>query len=398
MIQLQSTLARFVVPFALAAAQAQAAPTLAPIPAAPAYGQVVQVQVSESQWPVYLPATRYTRRGNMLYIDFEYVAQNFGPGRPDFGIAPVDFGELPPGNYAVEARFHDIAHPDAPAQVASSGLAVAGPSDWGVFAVPQQPGAFEPVQVLVNSAAFFDPATLSASMSGNVIRVDFDYYSHAPTVWNNPPPGAVSMAAVTIGGLAPGAFRIEGWARAKEGGDSQQFFTRDVVVSRAATAIEFYSAEKDHYFVTAGQQEIARLDSGVEPGWQRTGQRFKVWLRQEDAPPGAVPVCRFYAAGPSSHFYTLRPGECEWLKRLEQQQRAAYSAIGLPFPGWGYEGIAFYSMPPQDNGLCAGGYAPVYRSFNKDSVVPNHRFTADARQRAAMLTTWSDEGVGFCSP
>src|SRR5438552_11746620 len=91
---------------ALAAASALAAPTLAPIPAQPAYGQSVQVQLRDSTWPVYLPATRYTRRGDMLTIDFEYIADGFGPARPDFDLVPLDFGELPPGNYMLEARFH----------------------------------------------------------------------------------------------------------------------------------------------------------------------------------------------------------------------------------------------------------------------------------------------------
>jgi len=384
---------------AFAAANALAAPTLAPIPAAPAYGQSVQVQLRDALWPVYLPATRYTRRGNTLAIEFEYLAGNFGPLRPDFDLVPLDFGELPPGNYAVEARFYDIAHPDALPQLASSGISVAAPQDWGVYAAPQQPAALEPVQILVNSAAFFDPATLRAYVSVDVIRVDFDYYPNSPTVWNNPPPGAVSLASVAIGGLAPGAFRIEGWAKPKSGGTSQQYFARDIVVAPTASVVEFYSESKDHYFMTASPEEIARLDAGVEPGWQRSGQRFKVWLRAEGAPIGVMPVCRFYAAGPSSHFYTLNAGECEWLKQLEQMRRAQAAAQGQPFLDWGYEGIAFYSVPPQ-NGQCPAGTAPVYRAYNRGGSHndPGHRFMADARQRAAMLMSWADEGVAFCSP
>jgi hypothetical protein len=386
---------------AFAAANAFAAPTLAPVPAAPAYGQSVQVQLRDSNWPVYLPATRYSRTGAMLTIDYEYIgSDSFGPSRPDFDLVPLDFGELPPGNYTLEAHLFDIAHPKATPQVVSSGISVAAPQDWGVYAVPQQPGALEPVQVVVNSAAFFDPTTLRASVIANVIRIDFEYYSDAPTVWNNPPPGAVSLAAIAVGGLAPGALRIEGWAKAKKGGASQQYFVRDLVVASTASVIEFYSEAKDHYFMTASPEEIARLDGRAEPGWKRTGQRFKVWLRAEGAPIGVVPVCRFYAAGASSHFYTLNAGECEWLKRLEQSGRAQAAAQGQPFLGWGYEGIAFYSLAPQNNGVCPAGTAPVYRAYNNGHLRgdPSHRFMADARQRAAMLMSWADEGAAFCSP
>lgn len=378
---------------------AAAAPTLAPIPAAPAYGQAVQLQLRDSLGPVYLPATRYSRNANMLTIEFEYMNGALAAPRPDFDVVPLDFGELAPGNYLVEARFIDMARPSAPPQVVSSGIAVAAPTEWGVFTVPQRPNAFEPVQILVTSAAYFDPASLHAIVMGGTVRVDFDYYQYAPVVWNNPPPGAVAFASVTVGGLPPGGFRVEAWAKPKDGngGPSALYFTRDVTVAQAATAVEFYSPQKDHYFVTAGPEEIARLDSGAEPGWQRTGQRFKVWLRQEDAPAGAVPVCRFYASGPSSHFYTLNASECDWLKRFEQSQRALTQAAGLPYLGWSYEGVAFYSVAPQ-NGQCGAGMSAVYRAFNGSSTLPNHRFTADARQRAAMLVDWNDEGVAFCSP
>ena len=391
-------LARFAVALAFAAFDAPAAPTLAPIPAAPTYGQPVQLQLRDALGPVYLPATRYTRKANMFTIEYEYM-NGGAPARPDFDVVPLDFGELAPGNYLVEAHFIDMANPAAPPQVASSGISVAAPTEWGVFAVPQQPAAFEPMQVTVTSAAYFDPATLHAIVIGNTVRIDFDYYQYSPVVWNNPPPGAVAFATVPVVGLPPGAFHIEGWAKAKDGtgGTSQLYFTRDFTVSQGATAVEFYSPQKDHYFVTAGPDEIQRLDAGIEPGWQRTGQRFKVWLRPEDAPVGAMPVCRFYAAGPSSHFYTLNAAECDWLKRLEQSGRAMAQAAGVAYLGWSYEGIAFYSVAPV-NGQCGAGMTPVYRAFNGSSTVPNHRFMADARQRAAMLVEWNDEGVAFCSP
>ena len=383
---------------AFSACIALGAPTLAPIPAAPAYGQPVQLQLRDSLGPIYLPATRYSRSRNILTVEYEYApGVRFSPMRADFDLAPVDFGELAPGDYALEAHIFDMSRPSAPPQVVSSGLSVAPPSDYGMYTVPREPQALEPMQVLVNSAAFVDPATFRASVSGNVVRIDFDYYSHSPVLWGNPPPGAVPLGSVGVSGLAPGHYQLEGWGRAKDTGMSERYFARDLVIAPTAWVIEFYSPEKDHYFMTASSEEIARLDSGAEPGWKRTGKRFKAWLSPEGAPVGVMPVCRFYAAGPSSHFYSANPADCDWLKQLEQMQRMQAQDAGKPFLGWGYEGTAFYSLAPQ-NGVCPGGMTAVYRAYNKGATGSNHRFMADARQRAAMLVQWGDEGAAFCSP
>ena len=49
------------------------------------------------------------------------------------------------------------------------------------------------------------------------------------------------------------------------------------------TAIEFYNASLDHYFVTAEPAEAAMLDAGVVvPGWRRTGYAFNTFA------PGAA--------------------------------------------------------------------------------------------------------------
>ena len=57
----------------------------------------------------------------------------------------------------------------------------------------------------------------------------------------------------------------------------------DANSARAATgaaspvAIEFYRAAADHYFISADPAEILKLDTGVQPGWTRTGQAFAVY-------------------------------------------------------------------------------------------------------------------------
>jgi len=97
---------------------------------------------------------------------------------------------------------------------------------------------------------------------------------------------------------------------------------------------------------------------------------------------------------PNSHFYSADPGECQWLKGLEQHDRAAASGAVL---GWGFEGLAFRALAPQDGG-CPAGSIPVYRAYNNLAADSNHRVVVDARTRSAMIWSWLDEGIAFRSP
>src|SRR5438046_625373 len=53
------------------------------------------------------------------------------------------------------------------------------------------------------------------------------------------------------------------------------------------TAVEFYNAALDHYFVSALEPDIDALDSGRIAGWYRTGQTFRVYASGDIA--GATP-------------------------------------------------------------------------------------------------------------
>ena len=380
------------------AASATAAPSLLTAPTLPAYGQPVTLQLSGVNTPIFLPATRYKRMGSTITVDYEYFASQFGPFGPQFGNPDISVGELPPGNYTVQARLIDMDHPADAAFTATSTIAVVPPQDWGLYVVPKQPLANDVVNMLVRSAAYFDPKSLHASLSGgNTVRVDFTFRGSAP-VGGPAPDGYTSFASVSVGRLPPGVYHAEGWGTPEAGGDAQRYFTLDFAVSTASLVSEFYQEQLDHYFMTAGAAEIDTLDAGGGGGWKRTGQSFHAWLTRADAPAGTVPVCRFYAAGPNSHFYTANADECSMLKALEQQQRQDADAHHVPFMGWSFENIAFYAIPAT-NGACPAGTDPVWRAYNNRAADndSNHRFTADARQRVAMLG-WVDEGVAFCAP
>ena len=100
-----------------------------------------------------------------------------------------------------------------------------------------------------------------------------------------------------------------------------------------------------------------------------------------------MPVCRFYAKGPNSHFYTAEAVECAAVKND---------------PGWTFEGIAYYDVRPlQPGNTCASGTTLVYRSYNNgfsrnDS---NHRFTVDLTVQNNMPAQgYSPEGPVMCVP
>jgi len=162
--------------------------------------------------------------------------------------------------------------------------------------------------------------------------------------------------------------------------------------------IEYYRADKDHYFMTANPAEIAAYDANASSPtwpWQRTGQLFYAWATPTSAPPGTplTGVCRFYSPLPyvDSNFFTAVPSECAFMIA----HWAGY---------WNLETTAaFYIILPDAAGNCIGGTIPVYRFFNNRNDA-NMRHTRDLTVRREMLNKlWAPNGFGpnnvaFCSP
>ena len=153
--------------------------------------------------------------------------------------------------------------------------------------------------------------------------------------------------------------------------------------AQTQTAVEYYYADWNFYFVTSFPEEIAALDAGAFGGvWKRTGQTFDVWTGPTN---GALPACRFFStifSPRSSHFYTPYANECASLK------------AGA---GWQFEAIAFYVLLPDDSGNCPAGTDVLYRLYNQGmGGAPNHRFvrsnTLFSQMRAAG---WVFEGNGL---
>ncbi len=163
--------------------------------------------------------------------------------------------------------------------------------------------------------------------------------------------------------------------------------------------VEFYNTTLDHYFMTLEGSEAEGIDRGAAgPGWRRTGYGLQVWKDAASAPPGAMPVCRFYGnpklnaqgqrIGPNSHFYTIDPNECESVQRD---------------PGWILETkTAFYALPP--NPLAprqrCDSFDGFYRWYNNGAGTnnSNHRYTTyEPNSYSAMEGSgWTPEGLRFC--
>jgi hypothetical protein len=157
--------------------------------------------------------------------------------------------------------------------------------------------------------------------------------------------------------------------------------------------IEYYRADRDHYFMTASAPEQAFVDSYLAGTFQRTGELFYAWLDPSLAPLDAVPVCRFYSPLPliDSHFYTAFADECNFVI-------SHWSNV------WLLESrAAFYVVPVDTLGNCRAGTLPVYRFFDNRNDA-NHRHTINLSVRRAMLNRgWAPEGIGpnavaFCTP
>jgi Repeat of unknown function (DUF5648) len=151
--------------------------------------------------------------------------------------------------------------------------------------------------------------------------------------------------------------------------------------SLAPQVVEFLHAGLDHYFITASAAEIADLDSGVHPGWARTGQSFA------SLPPGAASgsaVCRLYIppAQGDSHFYSASPQEC------------ADSITKFPSLVAEAANVFYVRLPDAITGACAAGFVAVYRLWNQRAD-SNHRYTTSRALRDQMLARgYVAEGYG----
>ena len=172
-------------------------------------------------------------------------------------------------------------------------------------------------------------------------------------------------------------------------GTAEPVYFSEVLVTRKPAGtpkviVEYYNAALDHYFDSLDDGEIANLDAGRFTGWKRSIGAFVGYATRADAPPDAVPVCRFFSAKFTSHFYTADPDECdEVIDRYDDDTWLLETREAF-----------FIQMPDRTTGACKEGLQPVYRMYS-NRPIPNHRYITDRVLRDRMTGAgWRAEGYG----
>ena len=277
---------------------------------------------------------------------------------------------------------------DVPVFIAGGSNSTQGTWDMGV-GLP----ASLPVGIV-----FFSPAAIDTSRSAEYTRPtlvvthnsDPDQYAGAlyPAL-SNAPSTAVSLTGGSAGGCSYHLFQGLDAQFVSAVGNFIDKYTPLFPKLEAATAVEYYHAALDHYFVTHVAAEIAILDAGTTiKGWARTGQAIPVYAA---AATGTSPVCRFYIPPEkgNSHFYGRGTAEC--------------NATAAANPTFVNEDPAFFHMQLPAGGTCPAGTRPVYRAFS-NRIDANHRYMVDRALRDAMTAKgWVAEGDGpdlvvMCAP
>jgi len=158
-------------------------------------------------------------------------------------------------------------------------------------------------------------------------------------------------------------------------------FTFFVSSKGPVQVVEYFNAAIGRYFITADEAEIAALDSGHIPGWQRTGQSFHA-LPADQTPSNGGVACRFYGLpeyGLDSHFFSDSPEECvavaaQWSERWLLENPAAFGTLGdiAPFE-------------------CDDTMQKLYRLYSNRQGA-DHRYTTSESIRDAMVAQgWTVE-------
>ncbi len=136
--------------------------------------------------------------------------------------------------------------------------------------------------------------------------------------------------------------------------------------------VEFYHQDLDHYFITASATEMRDLDTGVHPGWVRTGESFKAYAAASNPRGSISPVCRYYGnpLHGLGHFYSADVREC-------------FNVVLTFALAWRLENDNAFqiNLPDLTTGTCPTGTVPVYRLWGNS----NHRYTTSVAIKMEML-------------
>lgn len=200
--------------------------------------------------------------------------------------------------------------------------------------------------------------------------------------------------------IEPWVWRHSGYGCSSDPETGGTIGTTNAGSVQTLTVTEFYNRNLNHYFLTSSISEAIGIDSGAAgAGWERTGNTFQAWPVNSTI-AGAVTVCRFYATGPNSHFFTANIDECQGLRDMEATGRTQAAQTGMQFMGWQYEGVAFQVKLPVA-GTCPVEFETIYRAYNNraEQGDTNHRFSPWQQDISLLQANgWASEGAAMCTP
>ncbi len=158
-------------------------------------------------------------------------------------------------------------------------------------------------------------------------------------------------------------------------------------VSSTIDSVEFLNSRTGQYYRTDIASEIAAIEqNAVASGWARTGQSYKLWRTQADAPAGAVPVVKLT----SLNFATpATPQVCSLNKTGKLTQLGGGSNNCVPQTSVGY------ALLPDNGGNCAVGTQPIFQATSAN----NSRYANQLSVYQDMFDRgWKTMGVSLCVP
>ncbi len=152
-------------------------------------------------------------------------------------------------------------------------------------------------------------------------------------------------------------------------------------------SIEFYNSRTGLYYRTDITAEISAIDqNAAASGWARTGQSFKVWRTQADAPAGAIPFRKLTSLSfttPSS------PQVCS-LSKVGKLTPLSGNTANCPV-----QTSVTYVMPPDSQGNCATGTQPVFQASGSAGT----RLATELSVYQDMYDRgWQAQGATMCVP
>jgi len=157
--------------------------------------------------------------------------------------------------------------------------------------------------------------------------------------------------------------------------------------SSTVDAIEYFNSRSGQYYRTTVPAEISAIDqSGSASGWARTGQSFKVWRTQADAPVGAIPLVKLTSlsfATPSA------PQVCS-LSKTSKLTPLSGAAANCPV-----QTSVTYVLPADASGNCATGTQPVFQAASPIGIRLANQLSV---YQEMFDRGWQAQGASICVP